>query len=242
MYEGKAKCKVLKGIRQKIADNNGIKYSPCECHHKGDCSGTCPACEQEIRYIERELKARRKTGKLLKMAGIAAGVTAILSPIKMQAQNAAQISPLTPVLRAQLETLDVVDFSNGSEDAVVVRGLVLFASDSTPLTGASVIYDKNKGVVTNIDGLFAIKVPRDAELLFKYIGCADKTLKVDELKSPDSVVVYIDELPAESVLCGEIVVIKHYDDVYYRSMSSKPKSRKDKNSKTKSHKEKIKDE
>lgn len=227
MYKGKAKCEILKSIRQKIADSNGIRYTPCECHHEGDCPGSCPACEQEIRYIESELRMHRRQGKLLKIAGVAAGVTAILSPISIHAQNVGQPSPLTPVLRSQLETLKVVDFSNGSEDAVVVRGLVLFASDSLPVAGASIIYDKGKGVATNIDGLFAIKVPRNAELLFKYIGCTDESLKVNELKSPDSVVVYIDEL--ESVLCGVVVVVKNYDDIYYRNMNSKPKSHKEKN-------------
>lgn len=229
MYEGKAKCEILKSIRQKIADSNGIRYTPCECHHEGDCPGSCPACEQEIRYIESELRTRRKQGKLLKIAGVAAGVTAILSPISIHAQNVGQPSPLTPVLRSQLETLKVVDFSNGSEDAVVVRGLVLFASDSLPAIGASVIYDKRKGVAANVDGLFAIKVPHDAELLFKFIGCTDESLKVNELKNPDSVVVYIDEYSVESIICGKVAVIKKYDDIYYRNMNSKPKSHKEKN-------------
>ena len=58
MGTGKEVCLILKGIRQKIADANGISYQPKECHHEGDCAGTCPACEEEIRYLERELKAR----------------------------------------------------------------------------------------------------------------------------------------------------------------------------------------
>ena len=55
MTRGKDICKTLKGIRQQIADANNIRYQPCECHHEGDCSGTCPACEQEIRYLEEQL-------------------------------------------------------------------------------------------------------------------------------------------------------------------------------------------
>ena len=51
MYIGKKKCRILKGIRMKIAAANGISYAPHKCGHKGDCKGTCPACEREIRVV-----------------------------------------------------------------------------------------------------------------------------------------------------------------------------------------------
>ena len=34
MEKGRAICKVLKDVRQKIANENGISYHPEECHHK----------------------------------------------------------------------------------------------------------------------------------------------------------------------------------------------------------------
>lgn len=40
MDKGRAICKVLKDVRQKIATENGISYHPEECHHKGECVGT----------------------------------------------------------------------------------------------------------------------------------------------------------------------------------------------------------
>lgn len=40
MVKGKSTCKLLKDIRQQIADANGISYQPKECHHKGDCAVT----------------------------------------------------------------------------------------------------------------------------------------------------------------------------------------------------------
>ena len=58
MNKGKSTCKVLKDIRQKIANENGISYAPKECHYKGECKGTCPACEAEVRYLEEELNER----------------------------------------------------------------------------------------------------------------------------------------------------------------------------------------
>ena len=86
MGTGKELCLILKGIRQKIADANGISYQPKECHHKGDCTGTCPACEEEIRYLERELKARKGNGFGMKVAGIAAGICATVMPMTAAAQ------------------------------------------------------------------------------------------------------------------------------------------------------------
>ena len=74
MTKGKSTCKLLKDIRQQIADANGISYQPKECHHKGDCAGTCPACEEEIRYLEEQLRNKQRGGLGLKVAGIAAGV------------------------------------------------------------------------------------------------------------------------------------------------------------------------
>ena len=87
MTKGKSTCKLLKSIRQQIADANGISYRPIECHHKGDCAGTCPACEEEIRYLERELKARKGNGFGMKVAGIAAviGITVAQIPAAIPA-------------------------------------------------------------------------------------------------------------------------------------------------------------
>ena len=69
---GKSKCKILKQIRQKIADENDIAYVTSECQYQGECSGTCPKCEAEVRYLEQELEKRRRLGKAIAVAGIAA--------------------------------------------------------------------------------------------------------------------------------------------------------------------------
>ena len=48
MKHGKHICNALKQVRLDIARANGIEYQPRECHHEGDCAGTCPACESEM--------------------------------------------------------------------------------------------------------------------------------------------------------------------------------------------------
>lgn len=66
-------CDTLKAVRKAVADANGIEYVPGKCTNDGECSGTCPACEAEVRYIERELRFRRLAGKVVTVAGIAIG-------------------------------------------------------------------------------------------------------------------------------------------------------------------------
>lgn len=77
MTRGKSICNVLKTIRKQIADANEIKYEPRECHHQGECRGTCPACEAEVRYIERQLDIRRQLGRAVAIVGISAGLSAL---------------------------------------------------------------------------------------------------------------------------------------------------------------------
>ncbi|MBR5973523.1 MAG: OmpA family protein [Paludibacteraceae bacterium] len=77
MNFGKQKCEALKAIRKQIADLNNIQYVPCECTHTGECMGTCPTCERERQYIEEQLSIKKKKGNILKIAGVAAGLSAI---------------------------------------------------------------------------------------------------------------------------------------------------------------------
>ena len=68
---GKDKCKILKEIRQKIADENDIPFVTSECRYKGECKGTCPRCEAELAYLENELLKRKQAGKRIVVAGLA---------------------------------------------------------------------------------------------------------------------------------------------------------------------------
>lgn len=71
---GKSKCKILKNIRRQIAQENDIAFVTSECKFQGECSGTCPKCEAELRYLEQELAKRQKAGKTIAVAGIAAAL------------------------------------------------------------------------------------------------------------------------------------------------------------------------
>ncbi len=79
MKSGRKVCNELKAIRQSIADANGIEYTPNECTHEGECAGTCPACEQEVKYLENQLGMRRMLGKAVVVAGLSLSVASCAS-------------------------------------------------------------------------------------------------------------------------------------------------------------------
>ena len=231
MTKGKSTCKLLKDIRQQIADANGISYRPKECHYEGECSGTCPACEEEIRYLERELKARKGNGFGMKVAGIAAGVCATVMPMAAMAQSVSSDNTSnSPVSATMKDTVKVVDFSNGRAGAVLVRGQVIFEDDEEPVIGAKVqVMGSENSVLTDLDGIFAVKVVPDASLLIKCIGCADRMVRVKDLSH--SSMNFIKLSSEEVMLLGEVVFVKpNYDDVYGHR-TDKPKSHKEKSKK-----------
>ncbi len=74
MTRGKRTCRILKDIRRQIAEANGIEFVTSECRYKGDCLGTCPKCEAEVRYLEEQLRSRSLAGKAIALAGLSAGM------------------------------------------------------------------------------------------------------------------------------------------------------------------------
>ena len=235
MTKGRSTCKLLKSIRQQIADANGISYQPKECHHKGDCAGTCPACEAEIRYLERELKARKGNGFGMKVAGIAAGICATVMPMTAAAQAVKSDSTANPPVQTTKKApIKVVDLSDSCASPVVVRGMVIDAEDKEPVIGASVVIDgTDKGIATNVDGQFALKVPSDTSLVISYIGCKDKKVRVSSLLSSDNNVIILEVSDLSGLSCiagGVVTVVPNYDDVYGHR-TYKPKTHKEKNKK-----------
>lgn len=74
MTRGKEICGILKDIRRRIAEANGIEYVAAECRYEGDCSGTCPRCEAEAAALWRQLDMRRAAGRAVVLAGLSAGL------------------------------------------------------------------------------------------------------------------------------------------------------------------------
>lgn len=107
MARGKQTCKILKEIRRQIAEANGIKFVTSECRYKGDCLGTCPKCEAEVRYLEQQLRARSLAGKAIALAGISAGIMLMSGcngTSSNQSNETLQGEPMTPI--EQKDTVD----------------------------------------------------------------------------------------------------------------------------------------
>ena len=219
MVKGKSTCKLLKSIRQQIADANGISYQPKECHHKGDCAGTCSACEAEIRYLERELKARKGNGFGMQVAGIAAGICATVMPMTAAAQAVKSDSTANPPVQTTKKApIKVVDLSDSCASPVVVRGMVIDAENKEPMIGAGVFIDgTNKSIATDIDGQFALKVPSNTSLVISYIGYEKQKVRVSSLlRSENNVIILKTD---GNLLLGDLAVFTktvYNDDVYGR--------------------------
>lgn len=201
MARGKQTCKILKEIRQQIAEANGIEFVTSECRFKGDCLGTCPKCEAEVRYLEQQLRARSLAGKAITLAGISAASLAMLMPITSHAQS--------PSHNVQMHPCDSISATR--VNSVKVRGIVTneykTQNDSIAtegLIGALVVNLTNgKGTATDIDGRFEIETCKGDSLQVSYIGYAPKTVCVNS--SSDTIQITFTE--DESTLKDEVVFV-----------------------------------
>lgn len=110
MERGKQTCKILKDIRRQIAEANDIAFITSECRHKGDCAGTCPKCEAEVRYLEEQLERRRSLGKATRLAGLAAGIGTVVAACSPEdPEPMLQGAPVPPEMGDPVEIIQ--DFS-----------------------------------------------------------------------------------------------------------------------------------
>ena len=185
MARGKQTCKILKEIRRQIAEANGIEFATSECRYKGDCLGTCPKCEAEVRYLEQQLRVRSLAGKAVVLAGISAASLAMLMPSSMLAQIECD---------TQLST-DSVSVQSRIGTALI-KGRVMgiwtkpgeSKGDPEVLIG-TVIQNLNnkKSISTDIDGNFQIEACLGDSIKFSYIGYKPLTVSVNNLENPMNV-------------------------------------------------------
>lgn len=124
MEQGKDICKQLKEIRRSIADENDIPLEDHECTYDGPCKGTCPRCDAEVQYLEKEINRRKGIGLAVLMAG------ASMSMASMCATSGEIIDPPlegdVPYFDSSLvedstqSQSDAVDYSAGDESPVIV--------------------------------------------------------------------------------------------------------------------------
>ena len=227
MARGKQTCKILKDIRRQIAEANDIELVTSECRYKGDCLGTCPKCEAEVRFLEQQLRARSIAGKAVALAGISAASIAMLMPIPSEAQTVQETQSL---LKGSIPVM---------ADTITVRGIVLTGdtlSDGTiskePLIGATILNKRTAlGTATDLDGNFGLPACVGDTLEIAYIGYESQTIVVTE----DMINTIITLAPNNNMLMGEVVYVgaiakregNHYLDLYVQDENGKVIDRKD---------------
>lgn len=171
MARGRNICNILKAIRKQIADANEIKYSPEECHFKGECKGTCPKCEQDVRDLEYELRLRQIAGKAIKVAGIALGITTLATSATSCATQKAKYDmessmpeKVIPISYQDYTSNDTILLKEkeelGKKGVLFVQGHVIDDEDEkNPIIGA-IITSKlsRKQTLSDIDGNFTLEV------------------------------------------------------------------------------------
>lgn len=206
MARGKETCRILKEIRRQIAEANDIEFITSECRYKGDCLGTCPKCEAEVRYLEQQLRARRLAGKAIALAGISATAIALSIP----SPAIAQIQPDN--------TPQVIDNQNTSAFTVkgTVRGYINKTKRITcPLYGATVsIPNTNKGTFTDVNGNFELSVCAGDSLDISYLGYISQTIQVSDATKSIKIILSEND---QCITTGVVVTVKHF--LYYLDLN-----------------------
>lgn len=132
-------------MRQKIADANNIPLQERECTHTGDCAGTCPYCESEVRYLERELSKRRALGKAVAVAGIALSAVSMTGcatsePVTSNSTDAPCKTSGRPVTDA-LTTMGVVPVENVTKPNTNKNDIDTVRNDTFTTTGIIIPFD-----------------------------------------------------------------------------------------------------
>lgn len=73
----KEKCRELKQIRARIAEDLGIRLLQSECTYEGYCSGICPKCKSEEMRLNAALMKKQMEEVNLKGRIAAAGLTTV---------------------------------------------------------------------------------------------------------------------------------------------------------------------
>jgi len=126
---GKDKCRILRQIRQQIAQENDISLITEECGFKGECRGTCPRCEAELQYLESQLEKRRSLNKKIVLAGISAGMVLSLTGCRAVDAIVDVCFPLSGVMPPQTEESllmgEIVELPTPSSQAETLTGALI---------------------------------------------------------------------------------------------------------------------
>ena len=203
MSHGKNICQQLKAIRRQIAQENDIPLEIPTCTYQGPCAGTCPQCESEVSFLEKELAKRITLGKAATVAGIA---------VTLATPAAAQVNTIDTVANDHSFSCDnhppQIDYSKPTQGVVpqktevsdivaqigstpnftgTLRGVLTDSKTKEPIPFANIMLYHNDtlyaGKHSDFDGIFTLKnVPTNdsVRILVKCVGynTFDDTIQV----------------------------------------------------------------
>ena len=216
MVRGKQTCKILKDIRRQIAEANDIEYITSECQYKGDCTGTCPKCESEVRYLEHQLERRRMAGKAITLLGLSAGIIAMNACANSPGQSAKNTSEIK---------LECQSVPTDKDSLFLIKGTVTDSLTQKPIVGANVSEKETTiGTLTDANGEFTLKVSGKYPLIIQYVGMEAQEIEINK-KGATYIQVALresnmtmGECPTETIESGEILE----GDVDYETIETTP--------------------
>ena len=129
-YYGKEKCRILKEIRAEIARQNDIEWVVSECKHQGNCKGTCPKCEQEVRKLEKALERREALGKRVAVVGVSASIAlSVTGCDSLLPQTTAGVMPESETSESRSETTHEAAVTG--EEVVTEMGELIVPGEET---------------------------------------------------------------------------------------------------------------
>ena len=114
--KGKQICSYLKSVRREVAAANGIELEIPDCTFDGECPGTCPRCEAEVRQLEQALSHRQSLSQKVAIVGVAMG----LALSGMSAASAQNVNPSDSVNCKSLEMDGFADDGTSADDELIV--------------------------------------------------------------------------------------------------------------------------
>lgn len=215
MNIGKKKCKILKEIRRQIAEANDIEYIVDECSYKGECSGTCPKCEADLRRLEEQIEERRRLGKAVAVASVSVSLAALpLASCKIF-QPAGDVRPVSAPQVEQLrgkvapiEEAEVAQPEEAEEPGIsgtfVVEGAVTDGMNNA-LHQCTVEAKNEQAAFTDDEGHFKITVHELPATLHIYtIGYEANNVRVTKEMVDSGKALQV--IMEESMMTGEVVI------------------------------------
>ena len=196
MNHGKDICNELKAVRQSIANENGIPFETKECTYQGECRGTCPRCEAELRQLEAALAGRLSMGKVATVAGLMLSLAA-----GAQAQEVKATTPQQPIAKEMTDSVTLKRLHGSVLTDDETKEPILFANVTIHQDGKLVT-----GTLTNIDGEFTLKPftirPGKYQIRVSCVGYSTVTLDMYTSKPQETVTISMktNALPLQGVI------------------------------------------